>query len=67
MRVKGEAFSERLRSYSDSTIILLVKAQDTLPLEKALMVGRIVAENESEEEVVRLIKELLASENLKKE
>ena len=57
MKVSGEAFSRRLESYSDDTI-RLISSFDQISKESALKALHIVAETDTEEEVIRKLTEL---------
>ena len=56
MKVSGEEYSRRLESYSDDTFLLLLSLLKTKKTGYRAM--DIVAETETEEEVVRKLKEL---------
>ena len=61
MRLSGEAYSQRLETFSDSTIQLIMDI-DSTGREKALKTTEITANPDySEEEVVKLLLELKAS------
>ena len=57
MIVSGEAFSRRLESYSDDTL-MLISSFDQISKELALKALEIVATTDTEEEVVRKLLEL---------
>ena len=61
MRLSGEAYSRRLREYSDSTMQLIID-MDAISLEISRKAGDITTNSElSEEEVVEKLKALLES------
>ena len=65
MRLSGEAYSQRLRSYKTSTILLIHKA-DQLPIELTRIAEDIIADPQlTEEEVAEKLRELIASHSTK--
>ncbi len=66
MRVRGEEYSARLETYSDSTIQLIMDTTSgSATKTQVLRVHEIVATTDTEEEVVRKLKELQTSATAK--
>ena len=61
MRVRGEALSQRLESYTDYTLQLIMDIKNGLSKEKALQATEIVATTDTEAEVVKKLEKLKAS------
>ena len=61
MIVSGEAFSRRLESYSDDTL-MLISSFDQISKEAALKALEIVATTDTEEEVVEKLLQLKKSQ-----
>ena len=67
MRLKGEAYSERLEDYSDYTLYLISRGR-VLPREEYQKCRDITTNSElNEEEVQKRLKEILDSNSMKTE
>ena len=67
MRLNGEAYSKRLREYSDDTIRLIMQAHG-LDKESVYAASEIASESDlTEEQVAEKLKELLATAQQKKD
>ncbi|MBQ7377287.1 MAG: hypothetical protein IJW71_03075 [Clostridia bacterium] len=61
MQLKGEAYSERLESFSDSTLELVADIM-TMSKEKVFQMNRAIANSDyTEEQIVKLLTELKSS------
>ncbi len=65
MRVRGDEFSARLRTYADSTIQKIMDLKAGAIKERVIAINEIVATTDTEEEVVRKLKELQISATAK--